>query len=105
ISIPGNLAREGTAILGTESSAGSDTAVANAGLSTYINDNNLNSHVDTWNAGGTDPFSFVGVQWSQPPTNPVLRLELTLATFTDGGWFGPNNRSEEYTSELQSHLN
>jgi hypothetical protein len=57
-----------------------------------INDGDLTSRVDTWNNAGTDHLSFVGILWDQPQTNPVLRLQLTLATFFDGGWFGPNNR-------------
>jgi hypothetical protein len=92
-SIPGNLAKEGSGILGTESAAGVDMEVFNSGLRTYINDGNLNSHVDTWNGASADPLSYVGILWLEAPTNPVLRLELTLATFGDGGWFGPNNRS------------
>ncbi len=92
-SIPGNLARQGNAILGTESSTGFDSLFANAGVFANINDGDLTSRADTWNNTGTDPLSFVGILWDQPQTNPILRLELTLATFLDGGWFGPNNKS------------
>jgi hypothetical protein len=92
-SIPGNLARTGTGILGTQDAMGVDTAVFNAGLVANINDEILTTRVDTWNNMGTDKLSFVGIQWLEAQTDPVLRLELTLATFTDGGWFGPNNRS------------
>ncbi len=91
-SIPGNLARQGTATLGTESNTGFDTELFHVGTSTNINDGDLTTRVDTWNNTSTDPFSFVGIFWDQPQTNPILRLELTLATFFDGGWFGPNNK-------------
>jgi hypothetical protein len=93
-SIPGNLARNGTGLLGTHNDVtGIDTLVYNAGTAAYINDGILGSHVDTWNGGGIDTKSFVGIAWSEAQANPVLRLELTLATFGDGGWFGPNNKS------------
>jgi thrombospondin type 3 repeat protein len=91
-STPANVARAGTAILGTEDMpGGTDTPVANAGLSTYINDDDLASRVDTWNDASADTLSYVGITWSSPPTNPITRLQLTLATFFDGGWFGVNN--------------
>ncbi len=102
-SIPGNLAKEGTGLIGTESAVGVDTPWANAGAETSINDGDLNSHVDTWNGNAptvSDPSSYVGIQWGMPPTNPVIRLELTLATFGDGGWFGPNNKSPGWGNRL-----
>jgi hypothetical protein len=91
-STPANLALQGTAIIGTEDvSSGADTPVANAGLATNINDEDLASRVDTWNGGSPDGMSYVGILWSTPPTNPVVRLQLNLAVFFDGGWFGWNN--------------
>jgi len=91
-STPANLAVQGTAIIGTEDlSSGTDTPVANAGLAININDEDLASRVDTWNGGSLDTLSFVGIVWSTLPTNPVARLQLHLATFFDGGWFGVNN--------------
>jgi hypothetical protein len=93
-SVPGNLARDGTGILGTHDDLNNlDNPVSNAGTVANINDGNLGTRVDTWNGGGTDKQSFVGILWTAPQTNPVLRLEFTLATFVDGGWFGPNNKS------------
>jgi len=90
-STPANLALRGTAILGTEdASSGVDTPVANAGLTTFINDDDLGSRVDTWNGGSLDTESYVGIVWDAPLTNPVTRLELSLMTFFDGGWFGTN---------------
>jgi hypothetical protein len=90
---PDNIALLGTAIIGTRESAesGVETPHANAGAPAAINDANLESHVDTWNNTGTDTASYVGILWSSPITNEIKGLELTLATFLDGGWFGPNN--------------
>jgi len=91
-STPANLALQGTAILGTENVPGGvDTPVANAGLPTDVNDDDLTSRVDTWNGGSPDTLSYVGILWTTPPTNPVVRLELNVAVFFDGGWFGVNN--------------
>jgi hypothetical protein len=91
-STPANIARTGNAILGTEDVPGGiDTPVANNGLLTYVNDDELATHVDTWNNGSADRRSYVGITWASPVTNPVTRLQLTLATFFDGGWFGVNN--------------
>jgi hypothetical protein len=91
-SIPGNLGLLGTGILGTQDSSGTDTPNAQAGTTANINDGNFSTRVDDWNVAGTDPISFVGVLWDQPRTEPIIRLTLTLATFFDGGWFGPNNK-------------
>ncbi len=91
-SIPGNLARDGTGILGTRNEFG-DTPLFHGGVGASINDANLSTRVDTWNGGYSDSQSYVGITWAAPQPNPVLRLELTLATFGDGGWFGPNNKS------------
>lgn len=88
-----DLASQGTAILGTESSSGADTPVFHQGVGANINDGSLSTRVDTWNSTNTDPLSYVGIVWSQPAAGTVARLELTLATFQDGGWFGPNNMS------------
>ncbi len=92
-SIPGNLALQGTGILGTEDTwGGTDTALFHVGTAANITDGSVTTRVDTWNNTSPDTLSFVGVLWNQPLTNPVARLELTLATFFDGGWFGPNNK-------------
>jgi hypothetical protein len=101
-SIPGNLALVGQGILGTEDTLGTDTPVANAGTLANINDGNLKTHVDDWNGGGTDPLSFVGITWTNAVTNAVSRLELTMATFLDGGWFGPNNKGPGAGGNLNS---
>lgn len=93
-SIPGNLAPYGNGILGTHDDLYNlDTPVFNAGTAASINDGNPATRVDSWNGAGIDPKSFVGIVWGAPQADPVLRLQLTLATFGDGGWFGPNNKS------------
>ena len=89
-STPSNIALLGTGILGTREAVdtGLETAVFNAGAAGSINDGNPATRVDTYNGGGTDTASFVGVVWDAPVTAPVVRLELSLAIFFDGGWFG-----------------
>jgi hypothetical protein len=85
---PPNIALVGTAILGTNDAIDTDegTPFSHAGGTTNINDGNLTTSVDTF--GPAEPMSFVGILWSAPRAEPVARLELTLATFFDGGWFG-----------------
>jgi hypothetical protein len=92
-SIPGNLAFGGTGTIGTEDvPGGTDTELFHAGTSTNINDGNFSTRVDTYNGNSPDTLSYIGILWPQPVTNAVARLKLTLATFLDGGWFGPNNK-------------
>jgi hypothetical protein len=90
-SIPTNIASLGTGILGTKATIddGLETPVFNAGSAENINDGNLTTRVDTF-GGGADTASFVGILWNAPITNPIVSLDLTLATYYDGGWFGPN---------------
>ncbi|MFO1499272.1 MAG: binary toxin-like calcium binding domain-containing protein [Verrucomicrobiota bacterium] len=92
-STPTDIALLGTGILGTKESVetGAETPVFNAGAAANINDGNLNTRVDTWNSGGADTASFVGILWPQPVTKSIIRLELSLAVFFDGGWFGVNS--------------
>jgi hypothetical protein len=87
------LAALGTGILGTKPTvaSGAESAVFNGGVAANINDGNPATHVDTYNGGGADTASFVGILWSAPLTNSVVGLELSLATFFDGGWFGVHN--------------
>lgn len=92
-SIPTNLARSGLPILGTTSAwndTSLDTPIANAGSANNVNDENLTTHVDTYNPS-PDTLSYVGITWDPPLTNTVNRLALSLAVFFDGGWFGTNN--------------
>jgi hypothetical protein len=88
-----NIASQGTAILGTKLAvnSGAETTLIHAGVVESINDGDAATRVDTFNGTGTDTASYVGVLWSQPITNPIVRLELSLAIFYDGGWFGMNN--------------
>ena len=91
-SVPENFALMGTGILGTKESFESTTEVPvfNAGIAANINDGNLNSRVDTFNGANPGTVSFVGILWPRLITeHPILSLELTMATFRDGGWFGP----------------
>ena len=89
---PDNLALLGTGILGTKTDlgAGVETPLFHVGTAANINDGDPATRVDTWNEAGTDPVSFVGIVWAQPVPNQIVTLELTLATFSDGGWFGVN---------------
>lgn len=91
-SIPTNVALQGTGILGTQPAldSGPETPVFNSGSAANINDGIPTTRVDTYNGGGTDTVSFVGILWDKPATNPIVRLELSLAIFFDGGWFGVN---------------
>ena len=58
------------------------------GLPDNINDEDLGTRVDSYSTSG-DTLSFVGIVWNHLYTN-VASLELNLATFFDGGWFGVN---------------
>jgi hypothetical protein len=89
---PDNVALIGAGILGTKPDLASatETPLFHSGVSTNINDGILTTRVDTWNGAIVDTVSFVGITWSQPLISPVVTLELTLATFVDGGWFGVN---------------
>lgn len=94
--VPDNLAFLGTGIMGTKAAldSGPETEVTlfHAGVAGNINDGDLHTSVDTYNGDGSSTVSFVGVVWDSPLTVPIARLELTLATFLDGGWFGVNGR-------------
>jgi hypothetical protein len=91
-SAPANVALLGTAIIGTRESVGGGTEVpwANAGVPAHINDGDLLTRVDTWNGANPGTASYVGILWDEPLNRAVSRLELTLAIFFDGGWFGVN---------------
>lgn len=91
-SFPANQAPLGRGILGTKEAIDGEpgTPVFNAGGASSINDGNLTTRVDTFNGGNPGTVSFVGIVWDTPMTRPIERLELTHATFFDGGWFGPN---------------
>ncbi len=92
-SIPNNLASrmDATGILGTMNAlGGSATPVFHMGTATNINDGDLSTRVDTWNGTGTDPLSYVGITWARTQNASIGCLRLDLATFGDGGWFGPN---------------
>jgi hypothetical protein len=93
-SIPLDLALrpDATGILGRyDTWGGTETPLFHVGTASDINDNNLTTHVDTWNAADSNSLSYVGIVWVNPVTNPVASLVLYLATFVDGGWFGTND--------------
>jgi hypothetical protein len=89
-----NLALSGSGALGLkpslDSGPGTETPFYNAGSLLYINDGDPNTRVDTYNGGGTQTVSYVGIHWEQPLETPVVHLDLTLALFGNGGWFGVN---------------
>lgn len=91
-SYPDNIASLGTGILGTKEAvdSGAETPGFNAGGASAINDGNLATRVDSFGIGGGNTASYVGILWAKPVTNTIIRLELSLATFFDGGWFGVN---------------
>jgi hypothetical protein len=84
-----------TGVIGTNDALDGDngTIVANAGSPANLIDGStaLVSRVDTYNGGGTDHFSYVGVKWATPRTTPITTIKFTMCTYFDGGWFGPNN--------------
>jgi hypothetical protein len=91
-SFPLNFALSGTGILGTKLAVDGTpgTLYANAGGFANINDGNLTTRVDTYNGASAGTVSFVGITWPALLAYPVVSLQLNLATFFDGGWFGVN---------------
>jgi hypothetical protein len=90
---PSNIAFLGTGLLGTKASLEAGVAVPwfNGGVAANINDGNLDTRVDTYNGASTDTVSFVGIMWDQAfSAETIDRIELSLAIFFDGGWFGVN---------------
>jgi hypothetical protein len=86
------IAQEGFGIIGLNTAIDSTlgTPFEHAGVASNINDGNLSSSVDTFNAPGTEGFSYAGIIFPAPRTDLVGNLTLTTAAFFDGGWFGPN---------------
>lgn len=104
---PANIARVGTAILGLNDAVDSDngTPHASAGVTENINDGNPTTRVDSWNPSSFDACSYAGIRWSTPYPEPIAMVELTMATFFDGGWFGPNGTAPwPGTPLLDSHV-
>lgn len=104
-SFPANQSARGTGILGTKADIDSEieTPIFNAGSASAITDGNLTTRVDSFGGGG-DTLSFVGVVWPQPLTTPIVKVELTLAVFFDGGWFGPNGTGPGTGGTLSSEF-
>ncbi|MEO8351839.1 MAG: PEP-CTERM sorting domain-containing protein [Chthoniobacteraceae bacterium] len=99
-----NIAPEGFGAIGVNVAIDSNfgTPLEHAGVASNINDLNLNSSVDTFNGGGTETFSYVGVLYNAPRTDLIVSLTLNIAAFFDGGWFGPNNSGPGGTGTLNS---
>jgi hypothetical protein len=94
-SIPNNVAlrMDAAGILGTMTGlGGTATPIFHMGAAANINDGDLGTRVDSWNGTGTDPLSYVGIVWVHTQNASISCLRLDLATFGDGGWFGPNNQ-------------
>jgi hypothetical protein len=90
-----NLAPLGSGIMGFNSSINTNlgTLLFHGGVPHNINDQDLSTSVDDF-SGGSDAgqgVSFVGIVWAGLRTEQITNLTLSLATFFDGGWFGPNN--------------
>ena len=95
---------DASGILGTAASLGGpDTLVFNAGSALNINDGDLTTVVDSYSPS-PDTMSFVGILWTNTVTNALTRLDLSLATFFDGGWFGVNNLGPGAGGVLSSNL-
>lgn len=91
-----NIAPAGTGRLGINFALDSTYGipVANSGTIALINDGFISNGVDTFNAGNpTATVSFVGITWATARIDQVISLTLTMETFFDGGWFGPNASS------------
>ena len=101
-----NIAPQGTGIIGV--ATGTDSAgvpLAHAGTVGHLTDNDPNTVVDTYNEAGTEPMSYVGVLFPAARTDQVRAVTLDMATFFDGGWFGPNNSGPGASQPLTaSHL-
>ncbi len=94
-----NIARAGNAHFGYNNALDTDNGTTysqqgtTAAVLNRIIDGNFTNRIDTYNATSTNPVSFAGVRWAADWPEPVNRLELTMACFQDGGWFGPSNSS------------
>lgn len=92
--------------MGVNDAANADAGTPrfHAGVAASIVDGAPTTRVDNWfgdsGGDGGDTFSFVGVVWGEHRTDYVQNLSLTLATFTDGGWFGPNSFNPGAGSDL-----
>lgn len=91
-----NIAPLGTGRIGVNTGINNTfgTPVANSGTVALINDGLTNNGVDTFSpANASATVSFVGITWTAPRTDQIISLTLTMETFFDGGWFGPNGQS------------
>ena len=89
-SYPDNIALLGTGITGLNDAVDADagTPYEHVGVAANINDGNLTTRVDTWLPDDPQTVSFAGILWDQAPALQIEGVQLTLALFGDGGWFG-----------------
>ena len=99
-----NIAPQGTGIIGLNFAIDSTlgTPFEHAGFAGNVNDGNLTTSVDTFNGGGAETFSYVGVLFPTLRTDFIQSFTLTVAAFFDGGWFGPNNFGPGASGQLTS---
>ncbi len=90
---PQNLSLLAGGIIGINNAADADngTAVTNAGTPGNVTDGEMLTRVDTWNGTNANRYSYIGARWPSPVTVTVQMLQVKLATFSAGGWFGPAN--------------
>ncbi len=87
-----NIARAGTGLIGrNNSNSAGDLAVTgvarfNANTTSSVIDGDLYTRSDT--NGMTGGASHIGVLWPSAWPQPVARMEITFATFSDAGWLG-----------------
>ena len=83
-----NIAPTGTGTIGyVNDPTQNGVEVDHAGSNTYVNDNDVTTHVDTFPDSSQD---YVGVTFGSPVSG-VQNVQLIMAMFLDGGWFGPSN--------------
>jgi hypothetical protein len=91
-----NIAPAGSGILGYQGAIDGSpgTLFFHAGQAAFINDGDLDTHVDNWSEGADQGqgVSFVGVVWPSLRYEQITTLNLTMAAFWDGGWFGINGQ-------------
>jgi len=92
---PPDAARAGTAILGTSTSGPRGAA----GRTAHLNDGDGLSLANT----NATP-SFAGVVWPAAWPQPIARMEVTLATSDNAGWFGTANTLAGYGALAASNL-
>ena len=90
-----NIAPRGAGIMGINAAVDDSpgTPLYHAGVAANINDDDLGTSVDNYSDGNDQgqAVSCVGVVWPTLRYEQISSLNLTLAAFYDGGWFGATN--------------